>query len=338
MNALEIQIAEPYKAELREAAVPTLAPTEVLIRALYSGVSSGTELAVYTGIHQWLKDPDYPEWRFPYRAGYSAYGVVEAVGSEVSRVSPGDAVAYAGRHAALGVYPEEAVWRDPYGAPPSAAALGCVARYGWGAAARIGAVMGKSVFVMGLGAVGQFAARSFIAAGAYPVVGLDPFENRRSAALQGGASAALDPTADQFEAQASALLGEARADVVADATGSPQLTMNAAALTKDGGTCVVVGSPRGLADGVNFYPDLHRRWIEMVGAHGDFLWSPTAAALGWNVDKAMDWILAHMANGRLNTDGLPSRLADPRDAQDVYDQLLNRKGEAVCVSFDWSRV
>ena len=64
----------------------------------------------------------------------------------------------------------------------------------------------------------------------------------------------------------------------------------------------------------------------MVGAHGDFLWSPTAAALGWDVDKAMDWLLAHLANGRLNADGLPSRIAEPSEAQDVYEQLLNRKG------------
>ena len=124
-----------------------------------------------------------------------------------SRVSVGDNVALAGRHASLGVYPEEAVWRDPYGAEPAVAALGCVARYGWGAAARIGAAMGKSVLVMGLGAVGQFALRSFVAAGAYPVIGLDPFENRREAALLGGASAALDPTADTFEALAAKLLG-----------------------------------------------------------------------------------------------------------------------------------
>ena len=41
-----------------------------------SAVSAGTELAVYTGTHQWLKDPNLPEWKFPFRSGYSAAGTV----------------------------------------------------------------------------------------------------------------------------------------------------------------------------------------------------------------------------------------------------------------------
>ena len=339
METLEIQIVEPGKAELRDVKVPDLLkPNEARVKTLYSGVSSGTELAVFTGIHQWLQDPNYPEWRFPFRAGYSAYGVVQEVGARVERVQEGDRVALAGRHAAMGVYSEDALWKDRRRVDPRTGSLACVARYGWGAAARVGQTMGKSVIVMGLGAIGQFALRAFAAAGSYPVVGVDPLENRRRLALKGGAQTALDPNESSFHHRAARIFGEPRADIVADATGSPNLVMRAAELAKDGGKCVVVGSPRGLQNNVNFYPDLHRRWIEMIGAHGDFLWSPTAEALGWNVDKAMDWLLAGFASGTMNAQDLPTRVEIPERAQDVYDQLLNRKEETVCAAFDWSKI
>ena len=42
----------------------------------------------------------------------------------------------------------------------------------------------------------------------------------------------------------------------------------AMSLACDGGQVVVVGSPRGKAKEVNFYDDLHRRYIEVSGAHG----------------------------------------------------------------------
>ncbi|GIX07360.1 MAG: hypothetical protein KatS3mg115_1763 [Candidatus Poribacteria bacterium] len=338
MKTPEIRIIEPYRVELVETELPErLGPHQVRIRTLYSAISSGTELAVYTGTHQWLSDPNYPNWRFPFRAGYSSSGVVEAVGEAVSRVRVGDRVVCAGNHGATVVLSERSVWPDPHGVRPELSAFTCIARYGMGAAARIGTTMGRSVFVLGLGVIGQFALRSFVAAGAYPVVGLDLYENRRQLALQGGATAALDPTTDDFAVQAAALLGDCRAEVVADATGLPKGVPLAMSLTRDGGKCVVVGSPRGLADGVNFYPDLHRRSIEVIGAHGDFLNSPIGEALGWNVDRAMSWLLAMMATERLPTLGIPTEVLPPERAPDAYDRLLNDKAHTACIAFDWTR-
>ena len=43
---------------------------------------------------------------------------------------------------------------------------------------------------------------------------------------------------------------------------------------RDGGQAVIVGSPRGKAKDVNFYDDLHRRYIEVSGAHGNMLFEP----------------------------------------------------------------
>src|ERR1051325_127848 len=99
MRALQAVIAEPYRVEVREAELPPPAPNQILVQTEASAVSAGTELAVYTGTHQWLKDPNLPDWKFPFRSGYSAAGTVVEVGAQITDVKPGDRVSYPGNHA-----------------------------------------------------------------------------------------------------------------------------------------------------------------------------------------------------------------------------------------------
>ncbi len=79
----------------------------------------------------------------------------------------------------------------------------------------------------------------------------------------------------------------------------------AMSLACDAGQVVVVGSPRGKAKEVNFYDDLHRRYIEVTGAHGNMLFEPahTRLAGAWDIDKAQHWLLRQLASGRLEPRG-----------------------------------
>ena len=99
MRAQQVVIVEPHKVAVREVELPPPAANQVLVATEVSAVSAGTELAVYTGTHQWLKDPSLPDWKFPFRPGYSAAGTVVAVGARVSGWRPGDRVSYPGNHA-----------------------------------------------------------------------------------------------------------------------------------------------------------------------------------------------------------------------------------------------
>src|SRR3954454_16487166 len=106
MRALQTLIVEPYRAEVREVELPAPAANQILVQTEASAVSAGTELAVWTGTHQWLKDPALPDWKFPFRPGYSAAGTVVAVGSDVQAerhggrsLQPGDRVSFPGNHA-----------------------------------------------------------------------------------------------------------------------------------------------------------------------------------------------------------------------------------------------
>src|SRR5436189_2050555 len=137
MKARQAVLVEPYKVEVREIELPEPKDNQILIRTGASAVSAGTELAVYTGTHQWLKDPNLPDWKFPFRPGYSAAGSVVAVGSEVRGWQPGDRVSYPGNHASAELltlgHERGRLWKLPPKLEAQKAALACIARYGMGA-------------------------------------------------------------------------------------------------------------------------------------------------------------------------------------------------------------
>src|SRR5215207_7699230 len=99
MQATKVFIREAFQVEVRTVEMPLPADNQVLVETEVSAVSAGTELAVWTGTHQWLKDPKLPDWKFPFPPGYSAAGTVVAVGAAVADVKPGDRVSYPGNHA-----------------------------------------------------------------------------------------------------------------------------------------------------------------------------------------------------------------------------------------------
>ena len=149
VRARQAVVTEPFKTGVREVEIPDPGPNQILLAAEYSAISAGTELAVYTGTHQWLKDPNLPEWKFPFRPGYSAAGRVLKVGKDFpGGFKEGDRVSFPGNHASaelLTVGQERCrVWKMPDGLAMEKAALACIARYGLGAPIRAGLTLGRS--------------------------------------------------------------------------------------------------------------------------------------------------------------------------------------------------
>ena len=340
--ARQAVITEPFKAGVREVPLADPNPNQILIAAEYSAVSAGTELAVYTGTHQWLQDPNLPDWKFPFRSGYSAAGRVLKVGKDFpGGFQEGDRVSFPGNHASaelLTVGHERCrVWKMPDNLSFEKASIACISRYGLGASIRAGLTLGRSAAVLGLGIIGQFALRCLIAAGASPVVGIDAVKMRRDAALAAGADFAIDPNAGDVKKQLADFLEMRGAEVVVDATGVPDAVPVAMSLACDAGQVIVVGSPRGKAKDVNFYDDLHRRYIDVCGAHGNMLFEPghTRLAGAWGIDKAQNWLLAALHSERLSLAGLITHRIAPEGLGDAYEGLLKKKEEYLGVVMNW---
>jgi len=341
MKARQAVVLEPFKVGIRDVDLPDPAPNQILVECEASAISAGTELAVYTGSHQWLKDPKMTDWKFPFRPGYSAAGRVVAVGKEIRDWKPGDRVSYPGNHAThelLTIGHERGrLWRMPERLAPEKAALACIARYGLGGVLRAGITLGRSVAVLGQGIIGQFALRCAMAAGCNPVIGIDSVPMRRAAATAAGADHVIDPSGGDAKQQLRGLLGTSGAEVVIDATGVPDAVPVAMSLACDAGQVVVVGSPRGIAKDVNFYDDLHRRYIEVCGAHGNMLFEPSHIRLAgaWDINKAQHWLLAALASGRLSTEKLVTHAIAPEGIGDAYEGLLKEKDRYLGVVVKW---
>ena len=341
MKARQAVLVEPFKVAIREVDLPAPAANQILVECEASAISAGTELAVYTGTHQWLKDPKMPDWKFPFRPGYSAAGKVVAVGSEINGWLPGQRVCYPGNHAThelLTIGHERGrLWKMPDGLAFDKAALACISRYGFGGVLRAGLTLGRSVAVLGLGIIGQFALRSALAAGCHPVVGIDSVVMRRESAKAAGAAHVIDPSGLDAKTALGDFLGTRGAEVVVDATGAPAAVPVAMSLACDAGQVVVVGSPRGLAQNVNFYDDLHRRYINVCGAHGNMLFEPahTRLAGDWDINKAQNWLLAAFASGRMSTEKLVTHFISPEGIGAAYEGLLKNKEEYLGVVVRW---
>jgi len=341
MKARQAVLVEPFKVEIREVDLSSPAPNQILVECEYSAISAGTELAVYTGTHQWLKDPSLPDWKFPFRPGYSAAGRIAALGSEIKGWEVGQRISYPGNHAThelLTIGHERGrLWKMPDSLSFEKAALACISRYGFGGVLRAGVTLGRSVAVLGLGIIGQFALRSALAAGCNPVVGIDSVVMRRDAALAAGAGQVIDPSATDAKKALSEFLGTRGAEIIIDATGVPAAIPTAMSMACDAGQVVVVGSPRGIAQNVNFYDDLHRRYIEVLGAHGNMLFEEAHTRLSgaWDINKAQNFLLAALASGRLSTEKLVTHAIKPEGIGEAYEGLLKKKEEYLGVTVKW---
>jgi len=118
-------IADPGRGEIRDEPLPTPGSDDVVVRALYSGISRGTEAIVFHGRvppseHQRMRAPfQAGEFPAPVKYGYASVGRIEAgprdlKGRDVFSLHP---------HQTRYVIPADAVHVIPNGVPPARAVL-----------------------------------------------------------------------------------------------------------------------------------------------------------------------------------------------------------------------
>ena len=125
------------------------------------------------------------------------------------------------------------------------ALFGCGLSTGLGAALRTGGVtLGDNVVVLGTGGVGMAAVQGARLAGAGQIIAVDLVAEKRKTALSVGANAEVDPGEQDPVAAVQELTGGAGADVVIEAVGTEATISQGLAMTRRGGTLVLVGMPK----------------------------------------------------------------------------------------------
>ncbi len=159
-DARAFWVASPGSGEIRPEVLPPPSPDDVVVRALYSGISRGTEALVFRGRvppseHERMRAPfQSGVFPAPIKYGYASVGVVERGPGDL----PGRHVFSLYPHQTRYVVPASAVHPIPAAVPPPRAVLAAnleTAINGlWDANPRIG----DRVVVIGAGTVGSLVA------------------------------------------------------------------------------------------------------------------------------------------------------------------------------------
>jgi Zn-dependent alcohol dehydrogenase len=124
-----------------------------------------------------------------------------------------------------------------------ACVIGCAVQTGVGAVLNTAAVEeGATVLVVGLGGVGLSVVQGARIAGASAVIVSDPIAARRTAALEHGATDALDPAEAELADQVRARTNGVGVDYAFEAVGRSALVEATIGAVRDGGTIVMVGA------------------------------------------------------------------------------------------------
>jgi predicted dehydrogenase/threonine dehydrogenase-like Zn-dependent dehydrogenase len=349
--------------EVLDVPQPTPESTEVLVRTIASVISPGTERAVTRLAQSSLlakarARPDLVR-QVVHKAkteglaataqsvrgrlaedlplGYSAAGEVVEVGSAVSGLRVGQLVATGGagkaNHAEFQAVPGLLCVPVPDGVPASDAAFTTVASIALHGLRLAEAGPGSKVAVIGLGLVGQLAARLAMAAGC-DVVGIDLAAHARITAAGSGVQA-LDELGEITTEQVLAWSRGRGADavLVCAANSSSAPVSRAPALCRDRASIVIIGDVGLNLDRAPFYErELSLRFARSYGP-GRYEMSYE----GWGVDypvgqvrwtegRNFEAVLDLLAAGRLKVADLVTHRYDIDDAPAAYE-LIDKQAD-----------
>ena len=124
-------------------------------------------------------------------------------------------------------------------------------------------------------------------------------------------------------------LGSDGANVVIEATGAPALVVTALQLAAAGGRVILLGSTRGDTERVNFYRDVHKRGIHVIGAHESARPQHEDSPGYWTKRREQEVCLELLARGRVNVAPLISHRYDWRDFPKAYERLADWDQQAL---------
>lgn len=333
-----IEFAAPNVTELKDWPIKEPEDDGVLVKLAFSAISSGTERANLTGeVNVGIYSNDTVA-HFPRYSGYSSSGTVVKTGKNVYSVKPGDRVAVSWSvHSAYVTVPEKNLHKlisDQIDFRE--AALFHISTFPLAATRKCRLEIGESAMVMGLGILGLMAVGLLKAAGAVPIVAVDPVAERRTKAIKFGADYAFDPFEEGFTEKVREVTGGG-ANVAIEVTGNGGGLNGALDCMKKFGRVALLGCTRHSDFSVDYYKKVHGPGITLIGAHT--LARPEVESYPgyWTTHDDVMAVQKLIAYGKLKLEDLIDEVHSPMEAAKVYDRLANEKTFPV-VLFDWSKL
>ncbi|MDE0198483.1 MAG: zinc-binding alcohol dehydrogenase [Caldilineaceae bacterium] len=323
----EVLFLERGVADVRPCEMPSAGPGELVIRALVSLISPGTERAFLLGL---ANTPD----RYPQKTGYSHIGEVAEVGAGVEGWAVGDRVASRANHRLFVSMPVSNCNRIPTGLTNERAAFFRLTSIAMQGVRKARIELGEPVAVIGCGPVGLLATQLARLSGGLPVVSIDKDARRLAFAQDFDLDAALPADDDLKEALRVHCNGDDPALVI-DATGHPEAIPAAFDLARSGGRVLLLASTRGDTEAVNFYRDVHIKGLTVIGAHESTRPRLDSAPGWWTHQADENTALRLLAGGRLIVDPITTHRFAWHNAAEAYAMLARWEPGMMGTLLDW---
>lgn len=313
---------------LKEEILEEPLDTQVQVEIKASVVSPGTERAFILT----LENTDH---NYPRVLGYSAAGVVVKTGKSVTEFKPGDRVAGIMPHTNIHNVEMKNLVHIPDNVSYEQAAFIRIGVISMQAVRKARLELGEGTLILGLGLIGQMAMQIAKANGASPVIGLDIVESKRRLAQELGCTHVFDSRQEGLEALVGKCNGGKMPQVVIESTGFPEPIEQAIGLAEKYGRVIILGSTRGSTE-INFYRDVHKKGIQIIGAHISCNPSEVSYPGYWTFRDNGDCFLRLLSESRLVTDKLVSQIENYKNYKEIYANVLNSKEDYITSIIQWS--
>ena len=331
MQNKQILFTDVHKAEFLDTELrDTLKPDEVLVRTEYTVISGGTERANIMAMQNTGSG-------FPRGLGYCGIGYVEKIGDDVKSVGIGDRVlVYHGNHGKYNIRPEKDITKVEDASISSLdAAFVIIASMGLGGVRKLELELGESAMVMGLGLLGIFSIQFLRLSGAYPLIAADPNPKRRELALKLGADFALDPLDEDFVQKVKEITKGKGINGCVEVTGIAQAMNQALQCASWMGRISLLGCTRVSDSHVDYYTQVHRPGVKLIGAHNFVRPKHESYPHHWTHQDDCKAILNLIAAKRIQVEPIISRVESPVNAPQIYNELCDDKNFPIGTVFDW---
>ena len=330
MKSKTIVFTKPQAAELIEKEIGTATGDRVKVKMEYTVVSGGTERACIMGMNNTSQ-------KFPMSLGYCGVGYVTEIGDEVKNIKIGDRVlVYHGIHTEYNIVPESDVTKvDNDSIDSLDAAFVIIASMGLGGVRKLELELGESAMVMGLGLLGIFSVQFLRLSGANPLIAVDLNPERRKLALKLGADYALDPSDEDFVEKVKTITKSKGVRATVEVTGVSSAMKQALECASWMGRISLLGCTRVSDCAVDYYQQVHRPGVKLIGAHNFVRPKVESYPHHWTHHDDCNAIIEMIASKRIQVKPIISRVESPVNTSQIYNELCDDKNFPIGTVFDW---
>jgi threonine dehydrogenase-like Zn-dependent dehydrogenase len=212
--------------------------------------------------------------------------------------------------------PEGFSWKSAVCLDPADFAMGAV---------RDGQVrVGDAVAVFGMGAIGLMVVQIAKLSGAYPVIAVDPLENRRQAAEACGADLTFDPTGCDAGVEVKKATGNRGADVTIDYSGNVHALQAAIRAVAFGGNVVPGSAPAPYGAGLDFGAEAHINRPNLIFSRACS--EPNREHPRWDEKRIYATCWRLLTEGKLTGEPIVTPVVEFEDLVTEYPKIASNPG------------